>query len=215
MKEFIFGEVNQVLNWYWYISALGKSFISLFIIVDVFGNIPIFLSLSSRMVKSRKQKMFTVAIFASFWLLLTFSILGDFFFKLFGVSLDSFRIAGGILLLVISLKILLVGVWEEKQIDPESSGIVPIAFPLLAGPGAITQVIISTKQYGFLITFISILLVSLVNYFVLKKIDSIYKFMGKSGSIVISRLMSVMIAGISVDFIVKGISNIFFQRSSF
>ncbi len=212
MKEFIFGGVDQGLNWYWYISALGKSFISLFIIVDVFGNIPIFLSLSSRMPKYQKQRMFTMAIFASFWLLLAFAILGDFFFKLFGVSLDSFRIAGGILLLVISLKILLAGSWEEKKIDPESSGIVPIAFPLLAGPGAITQVIISTKQYGLMVTFISILLVSIINYFVLKKIDSIYKFMGKSGSVVISRLMSVMIAGISVDFIVKGISNIFFQR---
>ncbi|MDT7908062.1 MAG: MarC family protein [Candidatus Calescibacterium sp.] len=193
--------------------AFWKSFLALFIIVDVLGNIPIFLSISARMTKTQRQKMLTRAVFASFWLLITFTLLGDFFFKFFGVSLDSFRIAGGILLLVISLKILLVGTWEEKQIDPESSGVVPIAFPLLAGPGAITQVIISTKQYGFLITFISILLVSIINYFVLKKIDSIYKFMGKSGSVVISRLMSIMIAGISVDFIVKGISNTFFSNT--
>jgi multiple antibiotic resistance protein len=209
--KFLFGELNLDLSEY--ILAFWKSFLTLFIIVDVLGNIPIFLSISARMTKTQRQKMLTRAVFASFWLLITFTLLGDFFFKFFGVSLDSFRIAGGILLLVISLKILLVGTWEEKQIDPESSGVVPIAFPLLAGPGAITQVIISTKQYGFLITFISILLVSIINYFVLKKIDSIYKFMGKSGSIVISRLMSVMIAGISVDFIVKGISNTFFSNT--
>jgi multiple antibiotic resistance protein len=209
--RFLFGELNLDLSEY--ILAFWKSFLALFIIVDVLGNIPIFLSISSRMTKAQRQKMLTRAVFASFWLLITFTLLGDFFFKFFGVSLDSFRIAGGILLLVISLKILLVGTWEEKQIDPESSGVVPIAFPLLAGPGAITQVIISTKQYGFLITFISILLVSIINYFVLKKIDSIYKFMGKSGSVVISRLMSVMIAGISVDFIVKGISNTFFSNT--
>jgi multiple antibiotic resistance protein len=209
--RFLFGELNLDLSEY--ILAFWKSFLALFIIVDVLGNIPIFLSISARMTKTQRQKMLTRAVFASFWLLITFTLLGDFFFKFFGVSLDSFRIAGGILLLVISLKILLVGTWEEKQIDPESSGVVPIAFPLLAGPGAITQVIISTKQYGFLITFISILLVSIINYFVLKKIDSIYKFMGKSGSVVISRLMSVMIAGISVDFIVKGISNMFFSNT--
>jgi multiple antibiotic resistance protein len=209
--KFLFGELNLDLSEY--ILAFWKSFLALFIIVDVLGNIPIFLSISARMTKTQRQKMLTRAVFASFWLLITFTLLGDFFFKFFGVSLDSFRIAGGILLLVISLKILLVGTWEEKQIDPESSGVVPIAFPLLAGPGAITQVIISTKQYGFLITFISILLVSIINYFVLKKIDSIYKFMGKSGSVVISRLMSVMIAGISVDFIVKGISNTFFSNT--
>ncbi|MFZ8802084.1 MAG: MarC family protein [Candidatus Calescibacterium sp.] len=209
--RFLFGELNLDLSEY--ILAFWKSFLALFIIVDVLGNIPIFLSISARMTKTQRQKMLTRAVFASFWLLITFTLLGDFFFKFFGVSLDSFRIAGGILLLVISLKILLVGTWEEKQIDPESSGVVPIAFPLLAGPGAITQVIISTKQYGFLITFISILLVSIINYFVLKKIDSIYKFMGKSGSIIISRLMSVMIAGISVDFIVKGISNMFFSNT--
>lgn len=209
--RFLFGELNLDLSEY--ILAFWKSFLALFIIVDVLGNIPIFLSISARMTKTQRQKMLTRAVFASFWLLITFTLLGDFFFKFFGVSLDSFRIAGGILLLVISLKILLVGTWEEKQIDPESSGVVPIAFPLLAGPGAITQVIISTKQYGFLITFISILLVSIINYFVLKKIDSIYKFMGKSGSVVISRLMSVMIAGISVDFIVKGISNTFFSNT--
>ena len=209
--RFLFGELNLDLSEY--ILAFWKSFLALFIIVDVLGNIPIFLSISARMTKTQRQKMLTRAVFASFWLLITFTLLGDFFFKFFGVSLDSFRIAGGILLLVISLKILLVGTWEEKQIDPESSGVVPIAFPLLAGPGAITQVIISTKQYGFLITFISILLVSIINYFVLKKIDSIYKFMGKSGSIIISRLMSVMIAGISVDFIVKGVSNMFFSNT--
>jgi multiple antibiotic resistance protein len=209
--RFLFGELNLDLSEY--ILAFWKSFLALFIIVDVLGNIPIFLSISARMTKTQRQKMLTRAVFASFWLLITFTLLGDFFFKFFGVSLDSFRIAGGILLLVISLKILLVGTWEEKQIDPESSGVVPIAFPLLAGPGAITQVIISTKQYGFLITFISILLVSIINYFVLKKIDSIYKFMGKSGSVVISRLMSIMIAGISVDFIVKGISNTFFSNT--
>jgi multiple antibiotic resistance protein len=209
--RFLFGELDLDLSGY--ILAFWKSFLALFIIVDVLGNIPIFLSISARMTKAQRQKMLTRAVFASFWLLITFTLLGDFFFKFFGVSLDSFRIAGGILLLVISLKILLVGTWEEKQIDPESSGVVPIAFPLLAGPGAITQVIISTKQYGFLITFISILLVSIINYFVLKKIDSIYKFMGKSGSVVISRLMSVMIAGISVDFIVKGISNTFFSNT--
>jgi len=209
--RFLFGELNLDLSEY--ILAFWKSFLALFIIVDVLGNIPIFLSISARMTKTQRQKMLTRAVFASFWLLITFTLLGDFFFKFFGVSLDSFRIAGGILLLVISLKILLVGTWEEKQIDPESSGVVPIAFPLLAGPGAITQVIISTKQYGFLITFISILLVSIINYFVLKKIESIYKFMGKSGSVVISRLMSVMIAGISVDFIVKGISNTFFSNT--
>ena len=209
--RFLFGELSLDLSEY--ILAFLKSFLALFIIVDVLGNIPIFLSISSRMTKTQRQKMLTRAVFASFWLLITFTLLGDFFFKFFGVSLDSFRIAGGILLLVISLKILLVGTWEEKQIDPESSGVVPIAFPLLAGPGAITQVIISTKQYGFLITFTSILLVSIINYSVLKKIDSIYKFMGKSGSIVVSRLMSVMIAGISVDFIVKGISNTFFSNT--
>ena len=209
--RFLFGELSLDLSGY--ILAFWKSFLALFIIVDVLGNIPIFLSISARMTKTQRQKMLTRAVFASFWLLITFTLLGDFFFKFFGVSLDSFRIAGGILLLVISLKILLVGTWEEKQIDPESSGVVPIAFPLLAGPGAITQVIISTKQYGFLITFISILLVSIINYFVLKKIESIYKFMGKSGSVVISRLMSVMIAGISVDFIVKGISNTFFSNT--
>jgi multiple antibiotic resistance protein len=209
--RFLFGELNLDLSEY--ILAFWKSFLALFIIVDVLGNIPIFLSISARMTKTQRQKMLTRAVFASFWLLITFTLLGDFFFKFFGVSLDSFRIAGGILLLVISLKILLVGTWEEKQIDPESSGVVPIAFPLLAGPGAITQVIISTKQYGFLITFTSILLVSIINYSVLKKIDSIYKFMGKSGSVVISRLMSVMIAGISVDFIVKGISNMFFSNT--
>ncbi len=209
--RFLFGELDLDLSEY--ILAFWKSFLALFIIVDVLGNIPIFLSISARMTKAQRQKMLTRAVFVSFWLLITFTLLGDFFFKFFGVSLDSFRIAGGILLLVISLKILLVGTWEEEQIDPESSGVVPIAFPLLAGPGAITQVIISTKQYGFLITFLSILLVSIINYFVLKKIDSIYKFMGKSGSIVISRLMSVMIAGISVDFIVKGISNTFFSNT--
>jgi multiple antibiotic resistance protein len=98
-----------------FILELAKAVITIFIIVDPLGNIPIFISLTKGMAREDRQKAFRTAIFTGFILLISFALVGQQIFMLFGISLYSFMIAGGILLLIISIRILVRGEWEEES----------------------------------------------------------------------------------------------------
>lgn len=184
---------------------LAKAIITLFIIVDPFGNIPIFITLTRGLAKDERQKAFRTAISTGFVLLISFALVGQQILMLFGISIYSFMIAGGILLLMISIRILLRGEWEEKPTSPESIGVVPIGFPLLVGPGAITTTILNLQASGVIITIIAVLIVFAVVQIILRLIDSIYRFLGSSGSLVISRLMALLIAAIAIQYILDGV----------
>jgi multiple antibiotic resistance protein len=188
-----------------FILELAKAVITIFIIVDPLGNIPIFISLTKGMAKEDRQKAFRTAIFTGFILLISFALVGQQIFMLFGISLYSFMIAGGILLLIISIRILVRGEWEEDSTTPESIGVVPIGFPLLVGPGAITTTILNLQASGVIVTTIAVLIVFVVVQIILRLIDPIYRFLGSSGSLVISRLMALLIAAIAIQYILDGV----------
>jgi multiple antibiotic resistance protein len=188
-----------------FILDLAKAVITLFIIVDPLGNIPIFISLTKAMAKEDRQKAFRTAIFTGFVLLISFALVGQQIFMLFGISLYSFMIAGGILLLIISIRILVRGEWKEESTQPESIGVVPIGFPLLVGPGAITTTILNLQASGVIITTIAVLMVFAIVQTILRLIDPIYRFLGSTGSLVISRLMALLIAAIAIQYILDGV----------
>ena len=181
-----------------------KSLISLFIIVDPVGNIPIFLSLTSDIGEVERKKAFRKAVLTSFFILIIFGLVGDSLLHLFDVSVGGFQVAGGILLFVLSMKLLIQGAWEERHADPESRGIIPIAFPLLAGPGAITTVILILQRYGVLTSILSVLVVSLMNFIVLEFSQVLFRVLGKTGSAVISRITAVFISAIAAEYIITG-----------
>jgi multiple antibiotic resistance protein len=185
---------------------LTKSFISLFIIVDPFGNIPIFIGLTEGIGSESRRRIFHTATITGFILLLAFALAGRQILNFFGVTLQSFMIAGGILLLIIAVRILVIGGWEERS--PESIGVVPIAVPLLVGPGAITTTIINLETYGLLTTIMSVVLVFVIVWLTLRFIEPIYKVLGRSGSIVIARVMALLIAAIAIQFIIEGLENL-------
>jgi len=184
---------------------LIRAVISLFIIVDPLGNIPIFISLTENMDNEERRKTFQTATMTGVILLLSFALVGQQIFILFGISMQSFLIAGGILLLLISMKILITGSWEGDKISPESVGTVPIAIPLLVGPGAITTTILNIRMFNVTITVISVLIVFLIVWIILRFIDPIYRILGKSGSLIIARVMALLIAAIAVEYILEGI----------
>jgi multiple antibiotic resistance protein len=187
------------------IEELTKSIVALFIIVDPIGNVPIFMGLTSNMSREERRKTFETAIIISFVLLNIFALAGQSILSIFNISIHSFKIAGGLLLLIISMKILLHGMWEEKYLSSRSIGVVPIAFPLLVGPGAITLTIVNIQTAGVLITVISVIVVLLITWLILRAIEPINSFLGETGSVVISRLMAVFIAAIAIEFIASGI----------
>ncbi len=190
-----------------FVFNLAKAVIVLFIIVDPFGNIPIFMGLTENMNRVQRKKIFNTATLIGFVLLLVFAFTGQEIFNIFGVSIFSFQIAGGILLLIIAIRILVSGDLREKAESPESIGAVPIAMPLLVGPGAITTTILNLQAYGVVATVLSVLIVLSLTWVILRFIETAYKFLGKTGALIIARVMALIIAAIAVQYILIGVTH--------
>jgi multiple antibiotic resistance protein len=144
-------------------------------------------------------------VITGFVLLFSFALLGNEILRLFNISFSSFKIAGGLLLLVLSLRMLIYGSWMETGASPATLGAVPLGFPLLAGPGAITATMVNLQSAGILLTTLSIIVVSLVTWVVLRFMDRIHRVLGEAGSTVVSRVLAVLIAAIAVEFIIDGL----------
>src|SRR5688572_458991 len=185
------------------------SVIALFVVIDPIGNIPLFIAFTKKLEKAEHKTVSKTAIFTAAALLLLFGIAGTQILQLFGITIFSFMIAGGTLLFIIAIELLTYGEWRFAGGVKEEIGVVPIAFPLLAGPGSITAVIISYQTSGFLITFSSIIIVMAITYVILRMVNPIYKVLGNRGSMIVSRVFAVIIAAIAVEYIVKGIKNLF------
>lgn len=184
---------------------LAKATIALFIIVDPIGLIPVLLSLTRNITKEERKRVFRTATYTGSALLLVFALAGQQILVLFGISIHSFMIAGGTLLLLLAIEILIKDEWREKFASSENVGVVPIAFPLLAGPGAITTTMVTLQSSGILITIISISIVMMITWSILNVVDAIYMFLGRTGIAVIAKVMAVFIAAIAVQFILDGV----------
>lgn len=185
------------------------SVIALFVVIDPIGNIPLFIAFTKKLEKAEHKTVSKTAILTAAALLLLFGMAGTQILQLFGITIFSFMIAGGTLLFIIAIELLTYGEWRFAGGVKEEVGVVPIAFPLLAGPGSITAVIISYQTSGFFITFSSIIIVMAITYVILRMVNPIYKVLGNRGSMIVSRVFAVIIAAIAVEYIVKGIKNLF------
>jgi multiple antibiotic resistance protein len=181
-----------------------RATVALFIIVDPIGLVPVFSALTKELPRPERRRMFRNIVYTGSALLLLFALAGQQLLVLFGISIQSFMIAGGILLLLLSVEILLRG--EKVQKTPgEDVGIVPIAFPLLVGPGAITTTMISIQRDGLEVAIPSILIVMFLTWVVLRLTDRINRLLGRTGSAVVARVLAVFIAAIAIQFIIDGI----------
>ena len=191
-------------------SDIITAVIALFVVIDPIGNIPLFIALTKKLEKEEQNTISKTAILTAGILLVIFGVAGSQILQLFGITIFSFMIAGGILLFIIAIELLTYGEWRfAGNVKVGEAGVVPIAFPLLAGPGAITAVIILYQTSGFLITVISIIIVLAITYFILRMVNPIYKVLGNVGSMIVSRVFAVIIAAIAVEYIVEGIKNLF------
>jgi multiple antibiotic resistance protein len=200
-----FGDIR--LDLALFISEFGKAALALFIIVDPFGNIPIFVGLTENVQDAQKKKVYNTATIVGVILLLVFAFAGTGILSLFGLSIYSFEVAGGILLLIIAIRILISGSIHENVESPESIGAVPIAIPLLVGPGAITTTIFNIQQYDTIIAILAVLVVMATTWIILRYISRVYKFLGKTGSLIIARVMALLIAAIAVQYILTGVTH--------
>jgi multiple antibiotic resistance protein len=184
---------------------LVRATVALFIIVDPIGLVPIFSNVTSSLPAPDRNKMYRVVIYTGASLLTLFALVGQELLALFGISLPSFEMAGGLLLLLLALDILFRGERFAKPGSHEDVGIVPIAFPLLVGPGAITTTMIALGAYGILVTLGSVVIVMLLSWIVMKQTPRIHRLLGKTGSSVVAQVLAVFIAAIAIQFIITGI----------
>ena len=188
------------------IPNLIRAVLALFIVVDPFGNIPIFIGLTAKMERQQRKRVFHSATLIGLILLLVFALAGQQILAFFNISIYSFMIAGGVLLLIIAIKLLIEDEWKEPAGSPEKLSSVPIAVPLLVGPGAITTTILNFQAFGIIITVAAVAIVFLIVWIVLKLIDPIHRFMGKAGAAIITRIMALLIAAIAIQYIINGIT---------
>ena len=189
---------------------LLKSVVSLFVVVNPIGKVPIFITLTEKMEKRNKKLVSKNAIITTAVLLTVFAVAGIQLLSIFGITIFSFMIAGGILLFIISIEFLTHGEWRYSSSSTSGdSGIVPLAFPLLAGPGAITTVIISLQAYGGIVSIISIVLVVSVTYLVLQLGNPLLRILGRRGSLVTTRVFAIFLAAIAVQYVVEGLKQLF------
>ncbi len=184
-----------------------EAFIALFVIMDPIGNLPLFMSLTKGMPLKEVKRNVDRSVFVAGLLLFVFLFLGLDIFEFFSIDLNSFQIAGGIILLLIG--IFYVFGTSLRYVKPSGADLsIPIGTPLLTGPGAITTALILVKESGMLVTVIAAFLVLLATWLILMYSSGIYRILGMHWTNVISRIMGIIVAAIAVKFITQGILNV-------
>jgi multiple antibiotic resistance protein len=187
---------------------LLRSTIALFVVINPIGIIPLFANITQKMQKKERNTVIKTTVITAAALLMIFAAVGTQILSIFGITISSFMIAGGILLFVVSIELLTHGGWRFGGTVSDESGVVPLAFPLLAGPGAITAVILSYQTVGLAITMLSIAIVIGITYAVFYLSGTIYRILGRRGSLIVTRIFAVLIAAIAVQYVVDGLKTI-------
>jgi multiple antibiotic resistance protein len=190
---------------YWL--QVGRVATALFIITDSLGNLPFFIGMTEGMSTEERRRTNNAAIVTGLLLLAFFVIAGSLILELFGLTLNDLKIAGGLLLFVIAVEILMRGkvVVERK----EDVGVVPLGCPLLVGPGAITTTLMMIGLYDLTAVALGAAICFVLIWLVLYFDEKIYQVIGRNGAMIITKIAAIIIASISVNFVITGLRAIF------
>jgi multiple antibiotic resistance protein len=185
--------------------AFVLTFVPLFIVLDAPGNLPMVTSLSQGLTRKEKIRVINVATFTAALVGLAFLFFGQFILNVMGISVGSFAIAGGTILLVLSVKYMITGHMVDTARE-EMVAVVPIGTPLLTGPATITTLIFLNTQFPTYIVLLSFALNMLVAWLIFIAGDKIISFMGQGGIKAISKVFSLLLAAIAIDLIIRGLN---------
>ncbi|MGH2638599.1 MAG: MarC family protein [Rhabdochlamydiaceae bacterium] len=202
------------------VTDLAAGIITLFVILDPIGVLPFFISLTKGITADQRKKIARRAVLIATGLLLVFAFLGDGILLFLGIQIADFEIAGGALLLIFALRDALsnepLGMTETHAgIDAartiETLAVIPIATPLLAGPGSLTTVMLLTKEgyLGILISTIAIIVDCSIAWVLFRLSDKITKAAGPTLLVIIGKVMDILMAAIAVSFLTSGVTTIF------
>lgn len=206
--------------------SISKTLIALLVLVNPLGAIPIFISLTPGSTQAERKKIAKTAAIAVVCVMIFFALLGDAMLKFINVSLGSFQVGGGILVMLIAIALMNAKQnptkttrEEEDEAEAKSNiAVVPLAIPLLTGPGTMsTMIIYSSAAQGWwqmLQVIIAGVLVALTCYTAMILATPISKWLGQTGINIINRIMGMILAAVSVEIIVKGLYDLFPQLSN-
>jgi multiple antibiotic resistance protein len=189
------------------------SFIPLFVAVDAIANIPIFLSLVEHSSKPARKKIILDAVITATAVAIIFMSLGKWVFSLLGITIPDFQIAGGALLFVISVRLLLPGAAKSALTNSQDKdmGVFPLGTPLITGPAVLTTTLMMMNSYGALATLVAVVLNMFFVWVTLVKADMIMKAIGPSGTRAFSKIMYILLAAIAVMMIRHGVMGAFIK----
>lgn len=202
------------------------AFASLFAIVSPLGGVVTFVSLTNNLTFEEKNAVANKSAALASVIAVFFALTGEMILDFFGITIDSLRVAGGILLFIVALDMILGRVSSEsitedeidKSMDRSDIWIFPIALPLLTGPGTITTIIVLMGSAESTIQSFSVILSILITFGISLTLfhfsRRIYKVLGYTGMLVFTRLMGLLLAGLAVNFIAIGVWNLYLSFSS-
>ncbi len=203
------------------ISEYLKFFAALLAIVNPVGVIPIFINLTADKAEGVRNKNGFMASISMGIILVIVLFTGDAILRFFGISVGSFRVGGGILILLMAISMLHARISRVKQTKEEgldsaerdSVAVLPLGTPLLAGPGAISTVILYAQRYTSVAHYLYllgiILLMVCLTFFSFRLAPAITRLLGKTGINVVTRLMGLIMAAVGVEFIANGLKQLF------
>lgn len=183
------------------------AFIPMFVAFDAIGTVPMYLTLTQDLTDNDKKKLVLQATVTALAICVVFLFVGDAILDFLNITVNDFRIAGGLILLIISITDLLFYASKVRDVKPEDIGIVPIGIPLIAGPAVLTTILISNDSFGAQYTVLSLGINLFIMYLSLANAKYVRKILGDSGSKAIAKIASLLLAAIAVMMIRVGIMN--------
>lgn len=196
-------------------------FLGLVAAVNPVGIMPVFVSLTGHMTPEERNKTAATANTAVAVILIIALLGGQMLLDMFSISLDSFRVAGGLLLLSIAFSMMSGKLGEDKQnkqekteyISREQIGVVPLAMPLMAGPGAISSTIVYGSRYPAMMDtmgiVVTIIIFCVASWVLFRSAPYIVRLLGQTGINVITRIMGLILGALGIEFIANGLRSLF------
>ncbi len=184
-----------------------KSFIALFVVMDAIGNAPIFISLTQKMERKHSISRLNMAVLVAATVIALFIIIGKGVLGYFGITVGDFQIAGGIIFFLLGMEMVFGLDFLSSRVERYDIAIVPLATPLIAGPGVLTTVIILTNTYGYVPTIVAALVNLILTRLILGNSLVINKLIGRQGAEILARIMGILLTALAISFIRSGIIN--------
>ncbi len=194
------------------------SLASLFVIINPLTTSFMFASLLPFAKEREKKSVARKAVFVAVGVLVSFMLFGTLIFSLFSITIEAFRIAGGLILFGIAMKTLKSGTQHDEEhhqgneMDSENLAIIPLAIPFISGPGAIATTMVLSSEisvwWDYFILLTAILLIAVACYFAMTNSNRLVDFFGKTGKMIMAKIFGLILAVIAVQFIINGVVDV-------